>query len=356
MSSPAPGLLTEPSDVSLADQATASSAHARVNIPLNLENWRHLPPNIQASLLWFHQHCLDQKISLKDAATCLNTSTTTVFRCLKGTYAGSYSNFVAAIESYRRVVATREGLPTQPGQHISNRPTKMIWAALDYAMACNGMALIVGESGQGKTTSGQIWKTANNHGRSVWVECPTIGGSRGLLQAICRSVGASTNASISILFDSVLRAFNPHRILLVDEVHRLLPSDKRANPVHLEIIRQIHDQTGCAVGLFATARFKDRLVSSTYQFEQFLGRSRIVHLPPDWTDDDFLPLVEQFLTATPPIANAARSLVEQLGHLRVLKAILLDAARLAKVDQTPLAERHFFTALATAYPAGLPHR
>src|SRR5687767_3350480 len=73
-----------PIDASL--QAEASSANARINVPLNLSAWRSRPDAEQKELLWFHQHILDDAMSWGAVEEALGFERSTIFRLLKGTY------------------------------------------------------------------------------------------------------------------------------------------------------------------------------------------------------------------------------------------------------------------------------
>src|SRR5438309_1938146 len=79
---PAPGI-----DRSL--EAEASSAQARINVPLNLHNWRDLEPEVQAQLTWLHQHLLDEKMTWDQAEAALDYDRSTIYRVLRGMYEGS---------------------------------------------------------------------------------------------------------------------------------------------------------------------------------------------------------------------------------------------------------------------------
>ena len=69
-----PGRNHRPDNVSASLAAEASSAHSRINIPLNLENWKGISPEIQADLLWFHQHLLDRRMPQKEAVEAIGYS------------------------------------------------------------------------------------------------------------------------------------------------------------------------------------------------------------------------------------------------------------------------------------------
>lgn len=336
--------------VDKSTQAEASSAHARINIPLNLENWRHLPEEQQRQLLWFHQHLLDSKLTLQDAAEALNYDTTTVFRVLKGNYEGSWKNISDAIRSYQRLVENRSTV--QRNEFVENSITRLIFGALDYALANNSITLVTGESRMGKTLTARAWRDLNNHGRSVLVIAPAYGGTRALLTDIAGAVGANRNMNSVQMHGAILRAFNKNRMLIVDEAHRLLPGDRRTNPVNLEILRDIHDRTGCGLALLATARFENELRKSDYMFEQLLGRIGMpVRLPRKIKDRDFEPILAQYV-ARPgaKLVAVCAGIANERGRLGILVENLKLASRIAareqKTDRPRITEDHVFKAIA----------
>lgn len=328
--------------------ALAASANKRINIPLNLENWRHLEQPVQDDLLWFHQHCLDQELTLDQAAQALNYDKSTLFRVLKGTYEGSWKNVVDRIRSYKKIASDRAGI--QRADFAENSISRLIWAGLDYAVANNSFTLIVGESGQGKTVACEAWRDRNNHGRSVLVEIPPIGGAKALLRCIADAVGVNKSQPTDNILEAVVRAFNPNRILILDEARRLLPSDTRGdcNPVKLEIIRYIHDRTKCAVAMIATQRFDDTLKKLSYQYEQVLGRiGQPVRLFRTIDEKDFLPILCQyFKRPSTKLSELVATIVNDQGRMRVLCELLKVATRIASKSRQPLDEEHFFKAFA----------
>lgn len=327
--------------------AEASSAHSRVNVPLNLTVWRDRTDEEQELLVWFHQHILDENLSWKDATEALGYDRSTVFRLLKGTYgAGSWEKPLSAIESYRKIYIAR-GTITR-AEFSPNGISRMVFAGLDYAMANNSITTIIGESRQGKTVAAKAWAAENNHGRSVFVTAPPVGGIKMLMRVIAGRVGANKNLSIVQLAESLHRAFNRNRILLVDEAHRLMPNDSRTtNPANLELLRDLHDQTGCALALIATSRFSDRLKTGTYQFEQLIGRIGMpIRLPKTVGKKDVLPILTQYLPE--PSSNLVEVLVEIAnapGRLGIVTETLKVASRMASKAKQPLADSHILRAV-----------
>jgi DNA transposition AAA+ family ATPase len=330
------------------DAAEASSAHSRINIAFNVDNWSQLEPDVQAALMWFHQHLLDEKLDWTQASAALGYDRSTLFRVLKGTYEGSWGNIVKAIASYRRIATERAGI--QRVGFAENSIARLIWAGLDYAVANNSITEIIGESGQGKTLATETWRDRNNHGRSVLVEAPPIGGVRAFLRVLAEAVGINKNLPADQLLEALVRAFNPNRILIIDEARRLLPSDTRGdvNPVKLEVVRYLHDRTKCAVALIATQRFDDTLKKLTYQFEQVLGRiGQPVRLFRTIADKDFLPILGQYYAKpSDRLVAQVREIVNEQGRLRVLGELLKVATRISSKAGAKLTEDHFFKALA----------
>lgn len=329
-------------------EAVAVANTQRINIPINLSSWSHLPPETADLLLWFHQHLLDTDTSLKAAGQKIGYEQSVVFKVLKGTYDGSWKNICDRIRSFQKIAAEAAG--TQKANFAPNSISHLIWGALDYAAANNSITLITGESGLGKSINADVWAEKHDHGRTVKVEVPPIGGTRAFLHSIARAVGVSAQVTKQqeVILNDIVKAFNPHRGLLLDEAHRLLPSLGVTNPVKLEIVRYIHDRSGCFIGMFATERFDMSLKKSTYQYEQVLGRiGQPVRLFRTVEEKDFLPILAQyFRRPSEKLKTTVRGIVNEQGRIRVLCQILKVASRIASNKKQALEEEHFYKALA----------
>jgi len=332
-------------EVTKSDEAKASSNGARINIPMNLHNWNGYPEEVRGLLMWFHQHVLDKCMTLADAGKAIQYDGSTVFRVLKGTYEGSIEKVTEAIESYKRIAEERATI--QDNQIVENSITRMIGAGLDYALSNSSITLIIGESRMGKTEAAKLWRDANNHGTSVLVAAPPIGGVKMMLRRISEAVGVNKNLNSMQMFEGITRSFNKNRILIVDEAHRLMPADGRCNPVAIEILRDLHDQTGCALAFIATQRFSDGMQKSGYQFEQILGRIGMpIRLRRTIPLKDIRPIVEQYLpTASKELLDQCSQIANEQGRLGILVETLKVSSRIASKAKQKLAEEHFFKAI-----------
>jgi DNA transposition AAA+ family ATPase len=334
-----------PKEITKSDMARTSSAQNRINIPLNLRNFRPYPADYHGLLMWFHQHVLDDQMTLEDAGKAIQYDKSTVYRVLKGDYSGSMEKVCKAIESYKRIADERATI--QNNEIVENGITRMIGAGLDYALSNNSITMIIGESRMGKTESARLWRDANNHGTSVLVTAPPIGGAKALLARIAMAVGVNKNLNMVQMFDRITHSFNANRILIVDEAHRLLPSDRRSTPVNVEILRDLHDTTGCALALIATQRFSDDLHKSDYQFEQVLGRIGMpIRLKRNILLKDIRPIVEQYLPdPSSGLLDHCKQIANERGRLGILVEDLKVASRIAGKQKQALTEEHFFKAL-----------
>lgn len=339
-------MVIEATKEAVSAAAEASSAHSRINIPLNLDNWRALSEQISCRLMWFHQHILDTRMTYTDAKEALGYDQSTVFRVLKGTYAGNYDNVCKAIDSYRKIVERRGTI--QVNEYVENSIAKMIFAGLDYALANNSITMIIGESRMGKTVATDMWRTANNHGTSVYVVAPPYGGTKMLLRRISTAVGVNKNLNVTDMYDGVSRSFNKNRILIIDEAHRLLPGDRRSNAANMEVLRDLHDTTGCALAMIATARFDDTLRSSQYMYEQILGRIGMpIKLHTKISRNDWMPIMRQYVAKpSDRLCAECDRIANTCGRLGILAETLKVASRMANKSKQLLAEEHVFKAIA----------
>lgn len=328
------------------DAAVAASAHSRINIPLNLQNWKHLPQKIQADLLWYHQHLLDQQIDWHAAQDTIGYDRSTIFKVLKGTYGGSWSKVCKAIRSYKRVAERRGTI--QQNELVPNSITNMVCAGLDYALANNSITTITGESRMGKSVAAQLWRRDNNHGTSVYVVAPPYGGTKMFLRRVAEAQGVNKNMSTPQMYEAIARGYNKHRILLVDEAHRLLPGDRRTNPTSVEICRDWHDTTGIALAFIATQRFDDELRKAHYQFEQVLGRIGMpIKLPRTIKKADYSRIVTQYVNSpSAKLMAECGKIANSIGRLGILVETLKAGSRVAAKARRQMTEKDFFTALA----------
>jgi len=259
---------------------------------------------------------------------------TTIVRIAQGKYGAKLDNIVERIRDVRRRYQ-ESGAST----FVQTVVTRKVFEVLDYALAGDleggRIVMISGDSRRGKTAAAKEWCRQNNHGHSVYVDCPVTGGLRALMTEVADKVGVNAGRKTADLQDRILKSFHPRRILVVDEVLRLLPTrrgDRR--PTELEFIRRLHDVTRCAVALIATPVFEQEMQSGWLRnyMEQLVGRiADPIAIPPRVFRSEAREICATF-TRNPSEAmvGLAHRISNEPGKFGVLFELLRQAAGAAK--------------------------
>ena len=273
---------------------------------------------------------------------------TTLFRVATGTYPASIENIMVKVRDVKRRVTESAGT----SGFIPTLVTLRIHETLDYALAGDidggKIVLVIGASRRGKTKAIKEWARSNNHGRSVYVDCPESGGMREFLYEIADALRINKGRRTADLKQRIIESFNPRRILIVDEVARLLSSGRDIKLDQLEFIRRLHDKTGCAIALCATQVFEEMLDTQKYQrfLEQLLGRIAEPLRIPDRVYKEEIRSIRAGIGADsdPQLLDLAHAIANKPGKLGVLFELLSQAARVAQRRKSPLAHEHLAAA------------
>jgi DNA transposition AAA+ family ATPase len=144
------------------------------------------------------------------------------------------------------------------GMAGSVAPLANVAALAELIERCNnrtdglpGMGCFYGRAGRGKTHAGIYSAIRLN---AVHVEALPIGGVKGLLNGIVHELGLKPERSTDGLFYQICRELmHSRRPLIIDEAEAIL----KETPV--EIIRKIHDKTGCTIILMGEEELPQRL-------------------------------------------------------------------------------------------------
>lgn len=333
--------------VSASEAGEVTTKGARINIPLNLNNWKKLPPDVVEQLQWFHQYILSEGLGYEEITKALDYDNTVIWRVLKGTYEGSWPNIVKAIKKYRAEVNSLAKLKAARGtiqqvNFVQNSVCKRIDWILDYTLSRARSSLILGDGGIGKTEVIKWWSRNNNHGRSVLVECLPVGGAKGLLRQVAEKVGVNKTLGMTQMLDAVIRAFDDTRILILDEIQHHVPSTSKSNPIALEMARRIKDLSGCGLAMFGTNRCESSMKSNIDFYQQIMRRAgRIYYLPDTFEDSDIRPIVTQFIQS--PSKDFMEVIISwandpEVGRLNYIVDTLAFAAKIAHDKHDRLTE------------------
>lgn len=304
------------------------------------------PKDEQDDLLWLHGYALDVLHGSRTAMVeFLGVDWTTVTRILQGAYGASIEKFIGRVRHLRK----KAKLQADTG-FVETVTVRKMWEVLDMARNLNSIVHISGPSGRSKTHAVKEWKTRNNHGRTIYIDCPVSGGLRGILEAIAKAAGVGIGKNNNDLMNLLERSFDYRHTLIFDEIARLLPT-KTSNIAAMEFIRRLHDVSGCGIVLISTEMFgrEMRLGKLSGWFEQLLGRIEVpLVIPIKVCRQEVVEICASFCGDHDPstdMIKVARDIANGPGRVRLLFTLLRHAAMLARAKREDLGVAHLQTAL-----------
>lgn len=172
---------------------------------------------------------------------------------------------------------------------------KRIMTACELARESQTPVFIIGRSHIGKTWALRQYADTNNHGRTVYIRMKAASGLGGMVRRIAEKVGQSPKGNTADLIDNIKHAITKDMLIVFDEVHLLQYTYRRASFFAcIEVIREIHDETGCGMVLSGTKLLLERIDEARNgEMEQMLRRGvhRIV-LPETPTRADVTAILE----------------------------------------------------------------
>ena len=299
----------------------------------------------RALVRWFFFYSIQNGIPMKVAADKIGYSGTTVYRILKGDYQGSLDEVCSSIARWKRICDERQTITRVT--FVETATARKIWQICDAANLYQSVAVIYGDSQIGKTWALQEYAARHNHGQTRYVRLPAAAGVQMLIRNFAHACGISPKSSFEQLRERVVRATDENTLWLVDELHQAFSTYQRHSRVAcLELVREIHDLTGCGMVLCGTHIAREEIENG--QHKEMLAQLRRrgifrLQLPAFATWPDRLAIARHFgLKDTPE--GQVRDLVDQIIHRSGLKAYtsyLQAATRLASRRKTPVDWRHF---------------
>jgi len=330
------------------DNEAVESAMSRdiINVPDNvIQDGIHGYTEEQQDLLqWVVSYGRHELANSRDRlCKAIGCDWTTLTRVLTGKYGASIEDFCLKISDLQAVAA--ESMETGFVQTIV---TRRITELMDYALAGDleggKIVMIVGPTGRSKSETVKHWCSNNNHGRSVYVDCPESGGLSAFFRELAKQTGVNPERSTNDLRDRLIKSFNRRRILVVDEVARILPSRRVCKiPTELEFIRRLHDVRKCAVALVATPIFDHEMNSGWLQqyMEQLIGRCEPLFIPAEPRRDEIRDICTAYSKhPSKELVALALQIAREKGRLRVLFDLIKKAAVVARKRSEDLDAKH----------------
>jgi len=283
-------------------------------------------------LEWFWGYLIDElKQSREAAADALKMEWSEIYQVMTG--AAKPELLEGCLEAIARLRKLEAANRTRLAE---TSVTRHIVEALNYAKEFCAMVSITGPTGRSKTFTAKHWARENNHGRSIYVRCPSAATRRSFVTALCRARGLNAQKKTTELEDRLFRAITARNVLILDEAGHLLPRSGRGTGA-IELVRDLHDICGCAVALIFTDVYLDDMRNGAMAdyYEQFRGRLKYeVSIPPLVRKDEVKAAVSVFRKSPPEklLDFALRLARERDGRLRTLFEDLQRAKEFAQAE------------------------
>jgi DNA transposition AAA+ family ATPase len=237
-------------------EASAVLQARKFRIPGDVVNkaTAELPDDQRSLVRWFHAHCAENDLSLKEAGELVRYDDSTLHRIFHGNYAGSQENVCEQIAAFKKLYEER-----QHGKRLKFIQTdlsRLLWGVFDMCLEFQRVGFVIGESQIGKSASAIEYRDQHNHGNTIYVRMPTGGAKSLFLAYLARALRFGAQGTDKQIIQRIFDAFDDRMLLIVDEVHQCLYSKGEARGAStLEFIRELFDHTGCGLVLIGTPVF-----------------------------------------------------------------------------------------------------
>lgn len=258
-------------------------------------NTSHFKPEETEALIALFRWCTDDQhpMHILEASKRLNCSTNLIYQLMTGKYRnpdkslkGPSKDFITAVREFLALEAKRFALGRT--EFVLTQTARTICTAFDLARESQSIVFIYGPSQIGKTmTAEQHYTPNNNHGKTIYCRMKAASGLGGMVRAMAEACGVSSKSNTADLIERIINATSANTLWILDEVHLLANTYRKGSFFGcMEVIREIHDRTGCGMALLFTI-LDDVKAASQKELQQLWRRGvHKVPLPPMPTKED----------------------------------------------------------------------
>lgn len=253
----------------------------------------------------------------------IGTSPASISMYLNGTYAekgGNYETIEPKIEAFLEMQDSKARREELVLGFVETKTTRRIAEVMRDAHEAGEIAVIYGQAGLGKTQA--VKNYCEKHG-AILIEANPSFTALVLMKKLAASVKLPTSGTLNDLFEeTAYRLGGSERLIVVDEAENL---PLRA----LEIIRRLHDETGCGLVLSGMPRLVANLRGKHGELVQLYSR---VSIPLNLGES--LPDEELFEIAKAALPDADEETLLELvkhsnGNTRRMSKLMRGAVRTA---------------------------
>ena len=254
----------------------------------------------------------------------IGTSPASISMYLNGTYAdkgGNYETIEPKIEAFLEVQESKAQREELVLGFVSTKTTRRISEVMRDAHEAGDTVVIYGQAGLGKTQAVKNYYEKNP--AAILIEANPSFTALVLMRKLAAAAKVSTVGSLNDLFESVSdRLRDSGRLIVVDEAENL---PLRA----LEIIRRLHDDTGCGLVLSGMPRLVANLRGKHGELVQLYSRVSVALNLGDSMPDEELEEIARAAMPEADDATIAELVKQSNGNTRRMSKLMLGAVRTA---------------------------
>ena len=257
-------------------------------------------------------------------ARSIGTSPASISMYLNGTYAdkgGNYGTIEPKIEAFLEVQESKAQREELVLGFVSTKTTRRISEVMRDAHEAGDTVVIYGQAGLGKTQA--VKNYCEKNPAAILIEANPSFTALVLMRKLAAAAKVSTVGSLNDLFESVSdRLRDSGRLIVVDEAENL---PLRA----LEIIRRLHDDTGCGLVLSGMPRLVANLRGKHGELVQLYSRVSVALNLGDSMPDDELEEIARAAMPEADDATIAELVKHSNGNTRRMSKLMRGAVRTA---------------------------
>lgn len=303
-------------------------------------------PDTKELLCWMIAHALSHDWSLGDLARQIKVSAKTMRCILKGTYEASVQPHLQALSNLRGQL----GMSDSDLPFVETALARYTMELAEFTRKNHYAAILIGQTQWGKTKA--VTEYARRHpDNTVLVRCPVSASPTRLLYRIAKQIGVGTSLKPEGMIDGILRQLTPDHLLIVDEIHHVLKSDKMGQK-GVEQLRELRDLSRCGLLLTATPEFEEAMETNPAWSGMLMQLSkrnacRVYRLPDVIATEDLRKVWEYY--GFPEPDSAMRLSIEatalESGYGVITKR--MDQARIAARNAgVPVTWRYYLASVA----------
>lgn len=234
---------------------------------------------------------------------------------------GKYETIEPKIEAFLEVQESKAQREELVLGFVSTKTTRRISEVMRDAHEAGDTVVIYGQAGLGKTQA--VKNYCEKNPAAILIEANPSFTALVLMRKLAAAAKVSTVGSLNDLFESVSdRLRDSGRLIVVDEAENL---PLRA----LEIIRRLHDDTGCGLVLSGMPRLVANLRGKHGELVQLYSRVSVALNLGDSMPDDELEEIARAAMPEADDATIAELVKQSNGNTRRMSKLMCGAVRTA---------------------------